>query len=232
MRDPLENRELSFRSAEDDQSGDDGARVFDDTSFRVQLVRDRMNLLSFTTDARRGYTDDDLPFMRAWARARMWEQYANDHSGVCFAFDRDLVTNRLREYLSPRGMFGAREVTYLPRGFAQTSASRLDLVSFNPYDPEVVTRFVIDNQADLFFTKTLDWESEYEFRILYSPYKPRDDGYAEAPFGDASSVRAVILGERFPDWMFPAADWACKRVGVPLLRLQWVAGLPWPLPAG
>ena len=94
-----------------------------------------------------------------------------------------------------------------------------------------VADFVVDYQHDLFFTKTLDWQSEHEFRVTLMG----DEIAAEpilVPFGDAGSVEAVILGERFPDWQFPAAKWACDQVGVELLRLHWKAGRPWPLSAG
>jgi hypothetical protein len=59
-----------------------------------------------------------------------------------------------------------------------------------------------------------------------------DDGYLYVPFGDAPSIRAVILGEQFPEWQVPAAKWACEQIGVELLALQWRMGQPWPLPIG
>jgi hypothetical protein len=44
-----------------------------------------MRVLSFTRDAEeRGRFRG---FDCCWARPRMWEQYANDHRGVCLLFD-------------------------------------------------------------------------------------------------------------------------------------------------
>jgi hypothetical protein len=105
MRDPLENRELPFSSGEWDYDAsaellpDDVERALADAAAEdamfaeitegIRRLRDATRLLSFTIDAAEGYTDRDLPFMRAWARARIWEQYASNHGGVCIAFDHE-----------------------------------------------------------------------------------------------------------------------------------------------
>jgi hypothetical protein len=80
MHDPLENRELTFGAAgwDDDAQAKD---LMEDVVDRILLYRDQTRLLSFTIDAVSGYTEGDVRFMRAWARARMWEQYASNHAG-------------------------------------------------------------------------------------------------------------------------------------------------------
>src|SRR3954447_17841096 len=103
--------------------------------------------------------------MRAWARARMWEQYASDHSGVCIAFDRERTTNELLARLSEHGSTGSGEVQYSPRGFSDTEAFALDLDDFREDEEDDlsdhVARFVVDHEQELFFSKTLDWQSEH-----------------------------------------------------------------------
>jgi Protein of unknown function (DUF2971) len=232
MRDPLENRELrfAFRDSGDDP-GDEalGALVTD----AIRQLRNRTLLLSFTIDARQGYSDDDLPFMRAWARARMWEQYASNHTGVCIAFDRESVLSHVIAHLkeiSPA--VESSRVHYSPGGFRDTPAATVSLNHFREGLEENIAMFVFSRAGDLFRAKTLDWQSEHEYRVSIVTDTTADDGYLYTPFGGAASVRAVVLGERFPEWQVPAAKWGCDQLGVQLLRLQWRAGAPWPLPVG
>jgi hypothetical protein len=59
MRDPLENRELTFGAAgwgDDAQAKD----LMDDVVDRILLYRDQTRLLSFTIDAVSGYTEGDV----------------------------------------------------------------------------------------------------------------------------------------------------------------------------
>jgi hypothetical protein len=249
MRDPLENRELPFSSGEWDYDAstepvpDDVEKalaeaavadaMFAEITKGITRLCDKTRLLSFTIDATEGYTERDLPFMRAWARARMWEQYASNHGGVCFAFDYERALRNIASHLHTLGMPNQGAVTYTPRGFRDTQASALQLDQFHADRlPDDIARFVVDHEHDLFFVKTLDWQSEHEFRVTLIPNVQGDDGYVHVPFGDAESVRAVILGERFPEWQIPAAKWVCEQVGVTLLALHWIHGLPWPLPTG
>jgi Protein of unknown function (DUF2971) len=231
MRDPLENRELAFVSATavDDSQAEDIRLLH--LGELIQQVRNRMVLLSLTADAEDGYGPEHEPFMRAWARARLWEQYAQNHAGVCIVFDRVSLLKDLRAHLSARGPTAAKTVDYSPRGFTDTATSQIDLTRFNPYDLPALARFVIERQHDLFFVKTLDWKSEHEFRVIHSPDEASGEGYVYVPFL-AGSVRAVIAGERFAEARLDAARATCDQVGVELLRIEWRAGIPRPTPIG
>lgn len=105
MRDPLENRELTFGAA---GWGDDAQaqELMEDIVDHIFVYRDQTRLLSFTIDAVSGYTEGDAPFMRAWARARMWEQYATNHAGVRIAFDLQRVGSHLLAELQRLGAVG------------------------------------------------------------------------------------------------------------------------------
>jgi hypothetical protein len=76
------------------------------------------------------------------------------------------------------------------------------------------------------FTKTLDWQSEHEYRVTLFPGKTFDDGYVYVPFGGAESVRAVILGEHFPQSQVPKAESICQQAGVELLIAIWASRAP------
>jgi hypothetical protein len=231
MRDPLESRELSFAIATSDDGTDDDKALMDKVIDAVRQLRNRTLLLSFTIDETRGYTEDDRPFMRAWARARTWEQYASNHAGVCIAFDREQALSHIHAQLREiSGIVGMGRVLYTPRGFRDTDAATVSLDLFRHDFEANIAMFMYARERDLFRTKTLDWQSEHEYRVTIMTDRTAADDYLYVPFGDARSVRAVILGERFPEWQFPAAKWAREQVGVELLKLQWRDGLPWPLP--
>jgi hypothetical protein len=64
------------------------------------------------------------------------------------------------------GVVSSGEVVYTARGFRGTSASTLMLDQFSEDRIAAdVASFVVRHDHDLFFTKTLDWQSEHEFRV-------------------------------------------------------------------
>lgn len=231
MRDPLENRELTFAGSlpldgnPEELVLEELTDLMDDATFRLRRIRNRMLLVSFTVDARVGYSEDDEPFMRAWARARMWEEYASNHAGVCIAFDREKALGHVRAQLHALGSPTLGDVVYTPRGFRGTEAATLRLARFRE-DESSLAAWVVEHEADLFFTKTLDWQTEHEYRVTVFPLDTSDDGYVYVPFGGAESVRAVILGEHFPQSQVPRAESVCQQAGVELLIAIWASGAP------
>lgn len=236
MRDPLENRELTFTGTlpldgqPEDVVLDELTDLMDDAEHRIRRIRNQMLLLSFTVDATEGYDAGDEPFMRAWARARMWEQYASNHEGVCIAFDRERALGNLNARLHTLGSPTLGDVVYTARGFRGTDAATLPLASFRASDSGIAA-WVVSHEKDLFFTKTRDWQTEHEYRVTIFTDKTADDGYLCVPFGGADSVRAVILGEHFPQAQVAAAQAICQRAGVELLMVVWSAGAPRLIPS-
>jgi len=228
MRDPLENHDLAFGGA--------GFRtdIIDETYSRVmdmiRRTRNEVRLLSFTVDATEGYSERDTPFQRAWARARLWEQYAEKHAGVCLVFDREKASGSLWAAMHRLGTPMRREVRYTPCGFRDTPAATLNLDSFDLDNLAAdVARFTVDHEQDLFFAKTLDWQSEHEFRFTLVPNEEPGLGRTGYVFVDyGASLIEVILGEKFPAWQIPAARDICGRNGVKLSQLLWENGRPWP----
>jgi hypothetical protein len=232
MRDPLENRELGFTGGSLPLDGKfeedvlaDVMDLTDAVESRVRRIRDRMLLLSFTTEARQGYALQDEPFMRAWARARMWEQYACNHEGVCIAFDRERTLGHLYAELQALGSPTQDDVVYTPRGFRGTDAASLPLERFRD-DKSSLAGWVVEHERDLFFTKTLDWQTEHEYRMTIFTDRTSDDGYLYVPFGGPESVRAVILGEHFPQSEVSRAEALCREANIELLMVVWQRGAP------
>ena len=235
MRDPFENRRPRFRSAAG--SGADDNKVWKRLSAiqdEVGRSRDEWRLLSLSEGAPR---DDDDSIVQAfrcpWSRARMWEQYADDHAGACLVFDRPALVEALHHNLGAKGTYRDGSVEYTPAGFAASQAGTIRLDQFHEASlADDVALHVEHNYRDFFFLKTQDWASEYEYRFVF-----RADDLVQAlsdflpsehlvSYGGA--LRYVVVGEKFPDWQIPGAREVAKHAGVELRRMAWEDGQPYP----
>ena len=87
MRDPLENKWIFsyWYEVPDGMTDDDPEHPGQAVAFiedRASRIRESAKVLSLTLDTE-GLEESDELFGRGWARARMWEQYAENHAGVC-----------------------------------------------------------------------------------------------------------------------------------------------------
>ena len=145
MRDPLENKWL-FNSSytiptgmpDDDPNHPDRTQAF--LEARAAAIRESAKVLSLTLDAP-GFEEAPL-FGRGWARARMWEQYAENHAGVCLLFRRDAIIERVTESLRSQGLPGPynRRVAYTQRGTG--GGLPLNLDEIGQVDEQWVNEFV------------------------------------------------------------------------------------------
>lgn len=227
MRDPLENKNLEPSFAISDQEMDEAylQRVRE----RVGRCRDDKLLLSLT----QGRDEpDNGTFRCAWARPRMWEQYADNHAGVCLVFDRAELLAVLRHDLEGRGTYWDNNVHYTVGGFIDSEAAHIDLSDVREESLDVdVERHVKTLQKYFFFLKNDDWSTEFEYRIVFT--KPARKP-SEAPHGSpiyvsfGDSLQYVIVGEKFPEGQLQCACDVAAQKGVKLLRMTWENGSPWP----
>lgn len=218
MRDPLENQHWRFTFGgygprDDAELRSDLAR-YDEFERRAnEGVRDRSRLLSLTIDAQPSPDGEREPFCRGWARARMWEQYAEKHRGVCLVFDRELLAEHFDRSAEAAGIRACyrQPVTYDGAGMLKPIIPQEELD-----DPELLDRYIAANADALFFTKTRDWETEHEFRFVAITC---EDTSLSIEYG--SALVAVIAGERLPSWEWPAVPSACQQAGAQALRILW-----------
>jgi Protein of unknown function (DUF2971) len=233
MRDPTESQRWRFGAAfspDSFQGREDEAQTHGLAQRAADELKRQTKLLALTADASsyegRGFTDE--MFGRGWARARMWEQYGENHRGACLIFDREILHRELTEGLRTGGVMGCWEgqVSYTRSGVAGAIGAlsfRLDNFKTKPME-EALSDHLEQHYRDLFLLKTLDWESEHEYR--YVAHKP-DDDYLYIPFSD--SLKAVIVGARFPAWQASGALKSCELVGATAYRLKWLHEGPLPV---
>jgi hypothetical protein len=179
-------------------------------------------LLALTVDAEEGYEGDAEPFGRGWARARMWEQYAERHRGVCLLFDRRKLRETILHSLASQHLGHAcdRPVRYTQAG---PRLPEVDMATLTQPTDDQVRDYIAANREAIFFTKTLDWHAEHEHRFVIT-----------APVDDAVRVRydtplvAVVLGEAFPPWQLPSAIASCEAAQVTVGQMVWTSWPPHP----
>ncbi len=154
-----------------------------------RLTRQRAKLACLTME--RSHVPDSGHgfFHRGWARARMWEQYAQGHTGACLVFRKRELDAAVQQALPPTAGFYAGQVQYEDRRLISTlSWTRIDRVGME----ETVRQYLRQHWQERFFTKNLDWSSEVEYRYvaLY------DGEPLLVPIADA--LAAIVLGGRYP----------------------------------
>ena len=172
MRDPFENKHPYLRSisgwtpasadpaeAEED---DTQAAMFWEVQGHIARSRDTWVLLSLTRYDDRGGLDDRWGTSRLyrapWSRPRLWEQYADNHAGVCLVFDRDAMIETVGASLMP-GESEHRPVEYSLGGLASSDASLGFLTDFEDEHlaiAEAVELYVLKHSGAFFFLKTED----------------------------------------------------------------------------
>jgi len=220
MRDPLENQQWKFtftgRGARDDATVI--ADVAEQTEFERranQETRARSHLLSLTIDAEPQADGERPPFCFGWARARMWEQYAERYRGVCLVFDRELLTQRFAEALEG----GAVTKTYHRAVIYNGGGMLKPIIEGDAArsDPDFFDGYVEANFSALFFTKTLDWQTEHEYRFV--AIAAADGSSLSIDYGDA--LKWVIAGNQLADWERPAVVGASLQAGARPLLMRW-----------
>lgn len=225
MRDPLENKGWQFLGGAWGSPSPDDEREQNVAYFQFNRIaneiRERSFLLSMTIDATPEASGEAEPFCRGWARARMWEQYAENHTGLCLVFDSEALIASITASLQAQGFAPPyhQPVNYEGNGMLKPSLD-LNQLAGN-VTPAVVSSYIEDNHDPLFFHKALDWETEREYRFSTTSSE-QDDLYVE--FGDA--LAGVIVGEKFPVWQRPAAIERCRVAGAEAKRLDWTMGAP------
>ena len=224
MRDPLENKYWRFLAGgwghateAESQQQVAGYLAFDDTA---KHIRERSFLLSLTVDSPPEFGEAE-PFCSGWARARMWEQYAENHFGICLVFDREQLVESVVSSLRAQGFAAPyhRKVIYDGSGMMKPPLEFADLVG--EVTPQQVSAYIERNHEVLFFHKALDWATEHEYR--FSTTSSDQEGL----FVDyGQSLEAVIVGESFPAWERPAAIAACHCAAATPERLDWTMGAP------
>ena len=225
MSDPFESKEWLMAGAggvpdEKDTLNDQ----LSEQSALINRAKKATKVLSLSVDAEGYYGENEL-FGRGHARASMWQMYAENHAGVCLAFDRKMLIQELTSQLEASGRPFHEEVRYPKGGISEVDpGAELFLIEPGEDAEAAVARHIEAHYQALFFTKLADWQSEWEYRFIVLG---KGSDYLLC---STKSLRAVMLGERFPPWQGESARKLCEDLDVPLHHVQWENWRPLLLP--
>lgn len=192
--DPRESQQwlVSLSSAGDHSVADEEFRTI--VREADQLIKATTKVACLTRDDPDGMTQPpNEPFARGWAHSRMWAQYAGGHSGVCLIFDRARLAEAMGA-LRKHGSLWHGPVLYANRPHLELDAGSLSYDAIAKRGlPAVIEDHVEQHRAGLFFVKSQDWASEWEYRwVLRSP-DPRP-----AFVSIAGALAGIVVGQSFP----------------------------------
>lgn len=198
-----------------------GGNPFELVEEANELLRGSVHLLCLTED-RPSRWKNRYGYGNGPCRARMWAQYAANHTGVCLAFDRqrliDAAKNQLETRLGWSVLYGP--VRYLDEDEYPDTPTLLQPQAEQDL-PAFIESVVASNPGDLFFTKDWDWSSETEYRFLLRGNTKKEE------FVDVrGALEAVIVGPRFHPVYRPGVYKLCDELGVEALEIQWQMGPP------
>ena len=194
MRDPAENKDLLPATAFFSRPDVDHEKAWYEALGLIKQERDRMRLLRTTCDVT-DYSESRETFGCCLGTASCLGAVRGCPPWRVPCLSREAFTNALTRDLGANVEFG--DVEYTPVGIADSAANDIidDRLFKTATREQAVLDYLSKERRDLFFLKSDDWATEYEFRVLLTS---TDDEYAFADYGE--SLQAVVLGEQFPDW--------------------------------
>ena len=185
----------------------------------IKLVR----FLSFSTDVPIDYTDPALQqFLgedhrrkyrdvsgRGFALPRMWAQYATNNGGVCFIVNKNNLEAKINEEV-----YCKHSTVNYKRFFETYKVSKEYLSEFSKKTKNagaIAFEKMIQNDETFckysFFTKSIDWKGEHEYRYITVVDKIDKNVYVKGLF---DYLEGIIVGENI--------DSAYKKVIQSLLK--------------
>ena len=160
--------------------------------------------------------DKDRDIRSGYGHPRMWSQYADQHKGVC------IVLNKKYLHKSILSNFGSKGLYYGPVSYLKTvtgpssnayNIQYLDDILKNGISKEVEPHIDTHNK-ELFFTKHIDWQDEWEYRWVF-----RSKDNAPKLISIADSIQAVIVGNECTEKDTSDIVSICATLGIPVIRL-------------
>jgi hypothetical protein len=129
----------------------------------------------------------------------MWERYSEDHTGFCVEFDTQKTSHDIWEYLFPV-LYSNTKVDFTPY-FIKIPEERHKL------NPSFIRRALL--------TKSLDWEYEKEWRIIY-PAEPEKLGV----YCSGMPISCVYLGYMASQKTSVHIESICTPKGIPVKKMR------------
>lgn len=227
--DPKESNRFSFWGYDPSSiKSEDGFEALNEIvaaeMYYYNQLQKNTKLLCFSQDSPE-YFDLDEQFKhsgRGFSRVRLWANCADNHKGMCFIFDKQLlidsVNTAFKEFklniLHGNVNYGGLDTIMKSFKIDYDKIRKIGIEnSFKEY--------LKDNTNNIFFHKTVDWKDENEFRIvvLNSLHKYLYVSITE-------SLRGIIVGSKFPLVYYPILWQLQENRGIQFGKIWWFNGIP------
>lgn len=162
-------------------------------------------------------------FKSGFFKPRMWAQYGDLHRGICLAFSKSKLKNQLKEEFSNFKKFDDH-VKYDNSYMKTMNGYHIDInqIGGEEFEEFVIKSHLKEFKDELFFTKTLDWKDENEYRFLLITDSSDNDYFLNIE----TSLEAIFLGVDFPEVYLDSLKNIIKLLEVPIFQLVINNGIP------
>jgi hypothetical protein len=217
MRDPREYQDWSVPAAgfTGDTPNEVVERAWADANLRLNTLRRRFKLLSFTED------DLETPgeYGRGYSRSRLWESYADGGAGVCLALHKETAANEVRPQVEELGRSTDGSVVYKNARLFEEIFVDLGEAVRGDLD-RIADEKLATHMDALFLTKNTEWQSESEYRFIVE-CEP-EFVYVDVP----ESLVGVCLGPETPDTALEAIRYFAREKTLAIGKLLWMNNEP------
>lgn len=160
--------------------------------------------------------DKDRDIRSGYGHPRMWSQYADEHKGVCIVFNKKSLHKSILKKFGSKGLYFG-PVKYLKTVTGPNSDAYhiqyLDDILKNG-TPNVIEPHIDKYNKELFFTKHIDWQDEWEYRWIF---RSKDDTPILISIADC--IKAVIVGNECTAKDTGKIVSICATLGIPVTKL-------------
>lgn len=140
--------------------------------------------------------------IKGFALSTMWTHYGDNHRGVCIAIDKEKFINENPEYIQKK-YFRVIKYFELP----EHNYPELDYEKLTKEGEEIYIEKIKQKYFEfIFFSKSIEWNSEHEFRLIYSSESEQEE-YCSIE----NSIVGVYLGLNANENYIPAIKALCNK---------------------
>lgn len=194
-----------------------------DTTKFLKLLQREHKVVCFSRDSEEYFNVPDKfkTIYRGYNKPTLWAHYADNHRGMCFIFDK----SKLMKSVSSE--FSDAKYKIYKENIVQYDALENIIdkfsVKFENYLKLGAKKWLQDyfnkNYTTLLLSKTSDWKTENEFRIIIKCKQKTD--FLFLPIND--SLSGIVLGADFPF----AYHKLIQSYKVPCGVIGWFSGIPY-----
>jgi len=190
------------------------------------------NIVTIEFNPQSNFTMSKLKFVKdnyeilAYERSRMWNQYADNHKGVCIIFLKEQLRKAIKLQFTSMEPY-KDYVKYSPQYSYFQEGLELDCNKLISSNSKTFVKEYLQSKKDyIFFLKNIDYRDEAEFRLVV--YDPKDTfNYLDIQ----DCIEVVLLGENCHDSIKKCIPNLCKELNIDCGIMEWRNGepKPWPL---